>query len=361
MRFGIVGFAFLLLVSSAVDASPEKLASVLAEAVAEGGEHVGFSLHVVTAEDSYGVASGMATPEGTLLTDGHMFRIASITKSYVAATVLRLVEIGTFDLKAPITTMIDPVFDEVLVSDGYDTSVITLKHVLSHTAGLYDHAQSKNFIDAIFAKPTHVWTRREQVSSGVEWGDPVGTPGEKFFYSDTGYVLLGHMIERATGKALPVAVRSLLQFEKNDLKETAWERGDALAVPEGKRVHQFMAGQDTYNWDPSVDLYGGGGLVASTRDVARYYSLLLGGKVFEDKATLSKMLSHNGLPEASPYRLGIFEQTYDGIHVYEHGGFWGTLVFYEPSSSVAIAGAALQQKDYPKLKKAMVNFLKSIK
>lgn len=362
---GMVVFLCLMFTPLVVQASPEKLQIALDGAMASpppaAAGPVGYALHVVAGDKSYGTASGVAAPDGTMLKGDHMFRLASITKSYVGTAVLRLVEEGRFSLDAPINTLIDANYNDVLTGDGYDTEAITLKHVISHTAGFFDHAQTNNFLNALMANPQHVWTRTEQINAGAEWGDPVGKPGEKFFYSDTGFVLMGHMIERLTGEALPVAVRRLVGFDKHGLAETVWERGDALGVPVGKRVHQYMAGQDTYTWDPSVDLYGGGGLVASMRDVARFYSLLFGGKIYENTSTLETMLSNDDLPESSPYRHAVFVKNYSGLKVYEHGGFWGTLVLYDPQTKTAIAGASLKQEGYPILVKAMVTFLKSMK
>ncbi len=335
------------------------LSTVLAEAMKDGNAHTGYSFYVIDGDEQYSAAQGSARPDGTKLTADHMFRIASITKSYTAATVLRLVEQRELRLDTPITDLIRPSFDTLLRNDGYDTDVITLKQVLSHTAGLYDHGQSSNYIQAILKTPNNVWTRSEQIQAAVKWGDPVGAPGEKFSYSDTGYLLLGNIIERTTAAKLPLAVREQLRLGEVGLSETMWERGDSVAVPEGRRAHQYMAGQDTYTWDPSVDLFGGGGIVATPRDVARYYDLLLGGKIFDQPKTLQTMLSAEGLPADSPYRLGIFEKDYGDAHVYEHSGFWGTLVFHEPSTGITIAGAALRQADYPKLVKAMVSFLAS--
>ncbi len=356
LRCLAVAFALL---SFGAHANPDQLSEVLAEAMKDGNEHTGYSFYVIDSDEHYGAMQGTAAPDGTALAADHMFRIASITKSYTAATVLRLVEQNRLDLDARLTDLISADFDNILRGDKYDTSAITLRHVLSHTAGLYDHGQSSHYIDAIFSNSHHVWTREEQIKAAAVWGDPVGAPGEKFFYSDTGYLLLGHIIERTTGNTLPLAAREHLRFEQHKMVETVWERGDSVAVPNGKRVHQFLSGRDTYTWDPSVDMYGGGGLVATPRDVARFYQLLLGGKIFDQLETLQTMLSADGLPPSSPYRLGIFEKDYGDVRVYEHGGFWGTLVFHEPSSGTTIAGAALRQSDYPKLVKAMVSFLAS--
>lgn len=350
--------ALTIAVSSNADQA--SLRDVVDTAMKDGTETSGYSLHVSGGGNDFAVAVGYAAPDKTPLGTEHMFRIASITKSYVAASALRLVEQGRFDLEASIKNMIDPAFDAVLTRDGYDTSAITLQQVMSHTAGFYDHAQSQKYIEALFSDPQHVWSRAEQVQMVALWGDPVGAPGEKFFYSDTGFVLLGQMIERETGSALPLAVRALLDLNRLELTETAWERGDSEEIAEGRRAHQYLAGKDTYRWDPSVDLYGGGGLVATPGDVARFYSQLFGGQVFARDDTLGLMLSDANIPAGSPYRLGVFVKDYDGLTVYEHGGFWGTLVFYDPKTKIAIAGAALRQEDYPKLQKAMVTYLKGL-
>lgn len=111
-----------------------------------------------------------------------------------------------------------------------------------------------------------------------------------------------------------------------------WERGDTVAVDESRRVHQYLHGTDTFNWSPTVDLYGGGGLVASPIGMAKFYQALFSGKVFKHPETLKLMLSDKGLPADSPYRLGVFAKDYNGTLVYQHGGFWGTLVMYEPTT-----------------------------
>ena len=87
----------------------------------------------------------------------------------------------------------------VYVPFGYDLNKITIRHLLTHTAGLFDHAGSNTYIEKVFADPFHEWTRTEQVQGCVDWGDPLFEPGEQFSYSDTGYILLGEIIENVTG------------------------------------------------------------------------------------------------------------------------------------------------------------------
>ena len=251
-------------------------------------------------------AGGKATAQNKLSGD-EGFRIASITKTYVAATVLRLWEHDKIDLEAPITRWLPPSWMQALTKDGYRPEKITVRHLLSHTSGLADHAQSKQFIDTIKADPDIEWSRARDVARLVEWTDPVGKPGEKFAYSDTGYVLLGAIVEEITGQDLPDAVRSQLKLDQLGLKDTYWERYEPAR---GRvRAHQIFEGDDTYAWNPTMDLFGGGGLVATPADIAAFFDALLEGRVFARKDTLERMRSATGLPAGSPYSLGLF--TYD--------------------------------------------------
>lgn len=288
--------------------------------------------------------------------DGHEgFRLASITKTYVAAAALRLYEDGRLDLQAPITHYLPKEWMQLLATDGYQPDAITVRHLLTHTSGLADHAQAPQFIAAIKAHPDTRWTREGDLHDLVDWTNPVGSPGEKFFYSDTGYVLLGAIIEHVTGEDLPQAVRSLLRLDTLGVPDTWWERYEPDA---GRtRAHQWFEGLDTYAWDPSMDLYGGGGLVAPPIDVAVFFDALLSGRVFAHPQTLALMESAADLPSGSPYRMGVFAYDFDGIAAVGHSGFWGTLVAREPVSGHTISGAVTDRSDYPALKQLVGDYV----
>ncbi len=302
---------------------------------------------------------GTADHAGDKLYQSTPVRIASVTKTFVAATALRLVEEGRLDISKPINSYIDKRFDNLLTSDGYDTSAITVKHLMSHTGGLVDHTHGKPFFDTVLADPSHHWTREEQIKGAVDWLDPLGAPGEKFSYSDTGYVLLGHIIEKQTGLTLAAAVRQYLALDSLGLKNTYWELVEVNADAEARRAHQYFQGMDTFGWSATLDHYGGGGLVSTTQDMAMFFEALFGGKIFKNAETLDLMLSKDGLPEMSPYRLGIFVWEVDGVTFYEHSGFWGTLVMYVPSQKRAISGAVLHQKHFKAMRAAMVGMITS--
>lgn len=82
-----------------------------------------------------------------------------------------------------------------------------------HTSGLYDYANEPKFVEYV-THGRHHWTRTEQVRFAITHGKPYAASGKEFHYSDTGYVLLGEIIERTTGRPLANAFRRLLGFDK---------------------------------------------------------------------------------------------------------------------------------------------------
>lgn len=264
-------------------------------------------------------------------------RIASITKTFVAATALRLVERGKLDLESSIGPLLTPALNAILRADGYDTAKITLRQLMSHSAGFFDHAGDPRYIEAIVADPAHQWTREEQVRRSTEWGDPVGFPGQRFRYSDTGYILLGDIVERASGQPLAATVRELLNFDRLGLTATWWEIAERPPQSALNRARQFLGTQEATHWSGTVDLYGGGGLIMSAHDLATFFAALFEGHVFERLETLQEMQRRGPHENAEMYRLGIFAENVAGGTYYSHGGFWGTSVYYSPDTGCAAA------------------------
>ena len=295
--------------------------------------------------EPWGVAAGVAFPEtGAPMTVDTPLRIASNAKTFTAATVLRLWEQGRIDLDASIGPLLSPSLDALLTADGYDTRAITVRHLLSHSAGLYDHGGDRRFVEAVMADPEHFWTREELVGLTTAWADPQ-TPGETFRYSDTGYILLGDIVERITGQTLGVAVRQELRLDRLGLTSSWWEIMEP--APAGTvRAPQALGAVDASGWHASMDLYGGGGLVMSARDLATFFAALFEGRVFDRPATLQEMLWQGPHRRGDHYRLGVFVNQIDGRTYYWHSGFWGTVALYSPDTGVAVAGVTNNQDGF---------------
>ncbi len=305
------------------------------------------------AAEAAGVSASGSTAASAFTVDTPL-RIASNTKTYVAATVLRLSETGRLDLDATLAASIDTSLVMLLEQGGYDPAQITLRQVLAHSAGLFDHAASEQYLARVLAEPTKQWTREEQVAFGMEVGAPVGVPGAQFRYSDTGYIILGHLIERVTGNALAAAVRAELGLDGLGLAHTWWEIHEPRPEAAAERAHQYIDGLDTYDFHASLDLYGGGGIVASVRDLAAFNAALFRGDVFEHDTTLEEMMTGPGAADPMRYRYGLQRSVPAGQEALGHSGFWGTLVFYVPALDVTVAGAVTEQEGFGALWQLMV-------
>lgn len=255
----------------------------------------------------------------------------------MAGAVLRLAETGRLSLNDPLGDHLSPEHFQMLEADGYDLEAMTIRQVLAHTSGMFEHPADPRFEEAILADPHHHWTRLEQITLCMEWGDAVGAPGEMFSYSDTGFIILGGIIENKTGLNLGAAVRELLDFEGLGLKATWWEIFEEQPDGAGPRTHQYYGDEDTYDWDPSLDLYGGGGLICDVRDLGRFMRLLLQGRVLQHESSLAEMVGSG----TTNYRLGIFCVDFGEHLAWGHTGFWNTFAFHVPTLDLTVSGCIL--------------------
>jgi D-alanyl-D-alanine carboxypeptidase len=214
---------------------------------------------------------------------------------------------------------------------------ITIQQILRHSAGFFDHTNAPEFFGKVFATPDYEWTRTAQLQLGVEKGDPIGPPGDQFSYSDMGYVILGELIETYTGKSLDGGIKELLGLEKLGLERTDFERMDPQT--DQLRIHQYYQGTDTYHFSPTIDYYGGGGILSSTAGLVDFFQALFQGKVFENPATLTLMLEPVTYPSKAKmdYQMGMYRVQVNGMDAYCHSGFWGTQVLYIPKLDLYLA------------------------
>ncbi|MDP2309110.1 MAG: serine hydrolase [Pseudomonadota bacterium] len=119
------------------------------------------------------------------VTDDTVFRWASVSKMHTATAVLQLVDEGVLDLEAPVTTYLD----QASLQEGFDASMLTTHHLLTHTAALPD--------ELTWSCATRTGVLRDHVESSAP---PLYAPPGSFYnYSNTGYVWAGALVEELTG------------------------------------------------------------------------------------------------------------------------------------------------------------------
>ena len=313
-------------------------------------EAVGFVVHVEAPKKgiSWSSAAGYSNKNTKQPLDaGQPVILASNTKTYVSATILKLVETQHFGLDDCISNLITKKSRGLLEGDGYDLNRITVRHLLSHTSGIADYVNDDYFA-FVNKNLQHQWTREQQVALAVTVGSPVAPPGKKFNYADINYLLLTEIIERCSQKPFYTAISELLDFKKHGLRST-WFL-DLEAPPENMKpmVHHYW---DKYNWDtydidPSWDMYGGGGLAATMKDVALFFQLLFDGEIIKDDRLLEQMHTLVLPAEESNYCLGLRDIMFAGkAHAWYHGGFWGTDAMYVPALDASVTIVALQRDE----------------
>ncbi len=301
-------------------------------------------------------AAGLADPgRGTLLSPAHPVRLASVTKTFTAAATLCLWEEGRLHPDDPLTAHLAPDRLAALAAAGYQPAAITLRQLLGHTSGLFDFADAPAFIAIMEADPGRLWSRDEQLAAALAWGPPYGAPGEVYRYSDTGYLLLSEVLERATGEPYAAVLRSRLGFARLGLGSTWLESLEPAPPAVPPRAHQLYGERDTFDWSPTMDLWGGGGLVSTVGDLVRFFQALPTGEVFAHRATFTAMLTPCPAERAGPsaygqsqepghYGLGLQLPTVGGRRLIQHGGYWGTLAAHVPDLDLTFALSINQER-----------------
>ncbi len=116
-------------------------------------------------------------------------------------------------------------------------------------------------------------------------------------------------------------------------------------LPKNRSTFQSAIYWDTYDIDNSIDLYGGGGIACSTRDLAIFFYGLFNYKVIKDTAIFNLIFTEVPTkdPEPSNYYLGISYSEYLGYEAYGHSGYWRTIALYFPGLETSIAVFVLER------------------
>ena len=246
---------------------------------------------------------GLANREWNIPNDGDTkFRLASVTKQFTAVAVLLLNERGRVDLDAPIRTYLPD------APAAWDR--VTVRHLLTHTSGVADFTRFDDF-DAQKTRPATL----DSLIARFRDRPLDFQPGEAWAYSNSGYVLLTAVIERASGQAYPDFLAQNL-FQPLGMADTGYDRHAAI-LPRRASGYTPSAGGVVVNAD-YVDMsvpQGGGGLYSTTHDLLKWEQGLFGGRVLSPRS-----LSLLTTPYRNGYAMGLAVAEADGGAVVSHSG-----------------------------------------
>ena len=265
----------------------------------------GAAVAILTPEGDWFGASGVSDlANDTPLEPDDRFEAGSITKTFVATTILQLVEEGQLSLDDTLTTWLDPTVTD-LVPNAAD---ITLKQLLNHTSGITDYL---DILSAQAASNPTVFLQEweaEQLLGFVDGVEPLFAPGTDWQYSNTNYILAGLVIEAVTGNSYGQEIRDRIL---NPLElENTFVFGEE-PIPGG-----YINSYWDFNGDGALDNLSivnlswtgsAGSIISNAEDLADFFdALLVDGELLQPE-TLDEML--DTIPVNSPnydsYGLGI--------------------------------------------------------
>ena len=312
---------------------------------------IGIMVHIESPQKgiSWSGSVGYSDAENKIkLTPDQPALIASSIKTYISATILRLQEQNKLSIEDAIKDHLTNRTIKLFESDGYDLDRIKIKHLLSHTSGIEDYANDE-YLEWIDKNQKHRWTRDEQLELSIKVGSPLGKPEDSFNYADANYLLCTEIIESVTKKPFYESIRELLKYEELGFSNTWFPILETKNKQTKSLVHQYWGEKnwDSYNQDISYDLYGGGGIATTTKEMAQFSYYLFNNKIIQDENTLNQIFTTIETKDKkdNKYGLGLSIGDVNGYKSYGHGGFWGTVVLYFPELDTSITVFILERDE----------------
>ena len=250
---------------------------------------------------------GLANVElGVPVVPEHVFRIGSTTKLLTATAVMLLIEDGKLALDAPVA--------RYLPNAPAQWAKVTIGHLLTHTSGLPNLSMDSGYWRTT-ARLEHTL---EELIAPVRERALLSEPGTKFVYNNTGYNLLGMVIEKVSDLEYYDFIDQRI-VQPLGLKHTG-PGNDKMLIP--RLVTGYRQGP-TPAWPiANSNLHAAGGLVSTVDDLASFMLALQSGKIVTP-ANVTKMNTSHVLPngEATGYGLGAWVRTIDGHRLVGHGGY----------------------------------------
>ncbi|MFD8236840.1 serine hydrolase domain-containing protein [Streptomyces sp. NPDC059696] len=258
------------------------------------------------------------------------YRIASITKTFVATVVLQLEAEGRLSLDDTVEKWLPG----AVRGNGHDGRRITLRHLLNHTSGIFDYLADPGFQQTYmtpdgFMKHRFDEAAPEDLLALAMKNRPYFEPGASFAYSNTNYLLAARVIEKATGNDYGDEIDRRI-IAPLHLTSTSVPTTRVTLPRPSSRGYSKLARETT---GPTYDVtelnprlaYGSGQMVSASADLTRFFSALLRGRLLPPEQ-LKEMKTTVDSGGTDRYGLGLVDRELGcGVHVWGHdGGIYGS-------------------------------------
>lgn len=216
------------------------------------------------------------------------YHIASIGKVFTATIIGILHDRGALSYNDDITNFLSGDFLEGLfVYEGTDySSDVTISHLLSHTSGINDYFDGpvnsgENMLSLVLSNQDKMWTPEELVAFTRDRQSAVGKPGQKMFYSDTGYILLGLIVEEVTGRPFHEYLHEMI-LEPLAMDDTYMMFLSEPVNKPGKAILEFWLNGENLSRSNALSVdWTGGGIISTSGDLLKFSKALHGRRLLD--------------------------------------------------------------------------------
>ena len=307
-------------------------------------------------------AAGIASQNGQVpMRKDTPIYMASVTKLFTAAAIMKLHEKGAIDLDGPMAKYLPAdMIRGIHVCQGHDYSdEITVKQLLEQTSGIADYydekaKDGKTMFELFVAEPTRTWTVEETIARARDEMTPNFKPGTAASYSDTNYQLLGKIIECVTGKPLE-AVYEEFFFRPLKLKHT-WlvGRSRPRVAPSAAIADVFSGDRDITSIRSNGAYWADGGIVSNVAEAVAFLQALTDGKIIRHDTLELMHKTWHQLPNM-PLKYGFGTMKFEisafikgaaeAPLVWGHSGSTGVFLYYAEGPDLYMAGTIDQTED----------------
>ena len=266
-------------------------------------------INVTIYDDKLGIwdaSCGYANPQTKeKLKQRGLFYIYSITKTFTAALILKLVEEGKFSLDH---------FGYNLLPDLKIEQSITLRQLLNHTAGLPNYTELEDYQPSVTADPDKPW-KEERIVDLIKTGKLDFEPGSGWHYSNTGYFVLKKIIEHCTKLSFTDAIKKYISgpLELSNTFAAEYILSDQLVAGYGRELQAEKRMEDIrHKYHPGWCYTGM--LVSSTNETAKFYHELFTSNLLS-KTSTDEIIQSVSIAQGHPlfkepcYGLGVMIDT----------------------------------------------------
>jgi len=256
-----------------------------------------------------------------------VFRLGSVTKQFTATAILMLEERGKLSVTDPITRFLPD-----YPTHGHE---ITIEHLLTHTSGIRSYTSMPEW--------QALWRKDFKLDELIDFfkNQPMDfAPGERWLYDNSGYILLGAIVEKASGQSYEQFLRTNI-FDPLGMKHSYYDHTEQIIPRRVKGYQRTAQGFENAPYLSMTQPYAAGSLASSVDDLAVWNAAVWSNKLLK-KETMAKAHHVYRLKDGRPtgYGYGWMMASYEGHRTVEHGGGihgFATYILSMPDDDIFVA------------------------